>query len=187
MYENQQAKGTEMGSRLRSARVALRDRYSRDPEAAIAVTGAVSVPSDPDDPLHNDVRITGYPDVVLQTGLHPALGGMGDQPCPGDILSAALVSCMESTILSAADLMDIKLRSVHVEVVNAADLRPVFRVNDDEPLKGVGLSLTALVEPEPGTDPERVARLLEVAERGSAMLQMLRGGAEVDTRMESNA
>ena len=63
--------------------------------------------------------VTGSPGspVEMTIANHPALGGDGSGPCPGELLAMALAACMDGTIRMTADLMEIELDRIRVEVV----------------------------------------------------------------------
>jgi len=63
----------------------------------------------------------------LTVGQHPALGGDGSGPCPGELVTMALAACMDGTVRGIADLMEIELDRIRVEVVNRGDVREMLR------------------------------------------------------------
>ena len=138
-------------------------------------------PSDPSDPQHCVVAPTDFPQVQLQSGLHPAAGGTGDVPCSGDILAAALVICEESTIRSVAANMGVALDSVQVEARIHWDFRGTMAVDRAVPVGATKIELQSQVKVKEGVDQERAQRLLASAERYCSTLQTLRHGVEVDT------
>lgn len=67
-------------------------------------------------------------------GIHRAVGGYHDAPNPGDILCAALASCLDSTIRIIADRLGITLTSLEVDVTAEVDVRGTLVVNRDIPV-----------------------------------------------------
>jgi uncharacterized OsmC-like protein len=62
---------------------------------------------------------------VWRSGAHPAVGGVGDMPRPGDLLLAALAACEEVTLRMVAANLGLEL--THVEVVAEGDSDPPIR------------------------------------------------------------
>ncbi len=75
------------------------------------------------DPFRSKVLMNSELNTPMKTGLHRAVGGEHDYPNPGDILCAALASCMESTIRMIADRLEIELFHTKVLVEAIADVR----------------------------------------------------------------
>jgi uncharacterized OsmC-like protein len=156
----------------------LTERYRREPEAAVAEMGAVCS-SDPSDPKRWSVKGTPGSTVELQMGNHPALGGDGSAPCPGEVLSMALASCMYESVRVIAGLMKVRLDAINVEVVNRGDLRGFFGLSDAPPPPDIGFSMRVEVVPTAGEDPRTIADLLAAAEQSSAVLNVMRSGVPV--------
>ena len=167
---------------LRAIQAPLRDRYREDAAAARVTTAARSVPSDLDDPRHCAVAPSGFPELVIRSGLHPAAGGAGDTPCSGDILAAALAICEETTIRSVAANMGVELESVDVQATIHWDFRGTLAVDREVPVGATAIDLRTRVRVKGGADPERARRMLASAERYCSTLQTLRAGvADVRT------
>lgn len=166
---------------LRSIQAPLKERYREDPGAAEVVTTARSVPYNPDDPQHCVVAPVAFPQVQIHSGLHPAAGGMGDVPCSGDILAAALVICEESTIRSVAANMGVPLESVDVEVNIHWDFRGTMAVDRDVPVGAIRIDLRSRIKVMEGVNQDRAQRLLGSAERYCSTLQTLRNGVALET------
>ena len=100
----------------------LRDRYASDPDSAQITLSVRSAPTDLADPLHCGVTPDSTKGVLWNSGAHPAVGGVGDTPCSGDLLLAALAACQEVTLrMVAANLgLDLTL----VEVIAEGDWDP---------------------------------------------------------------
>jgi uncharacterized OsmC-like protein len=152
-----------------------------DPTSAAVITTARSVPFDPSDPQHCLVAPTGFPEVQIRSGLHPAAGGTGEVPCSGDILATALVICEESTIRSVAANMGIELDSVEVEAEIHWDFRGTMGVDRNVPVGATRIELSSNVKVKEGVDQERAERFLRSAERYCSTLQTLRHGVEVNS------
>jgi uncharacterized OsmC-like protein len=166
---------------LRNIQAPLRERYRADPDSALVVTEARSMPSDLSDPRHCSVAPSGFPEVTIRAGLHPAAGGAGDTPCSGDILASALAICEESTIRSVAANMGVELESVHVDVRIHWDFRGTLAVDREVPVGATGIEMRTDIKVKDGVDPERAKRMLASAERYCSTLQTLRNGVSVTT------
>jgi uncharacterized OsmC-like protein len=166
---------------LRNIQAPLKESYRADPDSALVITEAQSMPSDLSDPRHCSVAPSGFPEVTIHAGLHPAAGGAGDTPCSGDILASALAICEESTVRSVAANMGVELESVHVDVRIHWDFRGTLAVDREVPVGATGIEMRTQVKVKDGVDPERAKRMLASAERYCSTLQTLRHGVPVTT------
>jgi uncharacterized OsmC-like protein len=108
-------------------------------------------------------------------------GGVGDTPCSGDILAAALAICEESTLRAVAANMGIELESVETDVRIHWDFRGTMAIDRRVPVGATGAEMRTRVRVKEGVDTERAERLLSSAERYCSTLQTLRNGVEVRT------
>jgi hypothetical protein len=96
---------------LRKDQGALRKRYRVDaPGEALVTDTATSAAKAGDSPMWGSVQIgaSGF-DVAAPVGVHRAVGGRHDLPVPGDILCAALVACVDTTIRILSNNLGIPL------------------------------------------------------------------------------
>jgi uncharacterized OsmC-like protein len=91
----------------------------------------------------------------------------------------ALAACMDSSIRLYADLMEIELDRIRVEVVNRGDMRGFLRVLDVEPPTDTGITMTVELEASGATE-ERLAKLRQTAEAASGVLGMLQNQIPVE-------
>ena len=156
----------------------LADQCRADPAKAVGEMRAVcdSVPGTP-----MTWSGTGSPGSQreLTTGHHPALGGDGCGPCPGELVTMALAACMDGSVRMVADLMEIELDRIRVEVVNRGDIREILRINDVDVPGPTGITMTIEIEAS-GESEERLAKLRSAAVANSAVLNMLRGQTPVE-------
>ena len=173
-----------MTSILKPIHRSLAEQARVDPSRLIMEMGATSS-SAPGDPLRWTVR--GLPSWQGEqaVGLHEAVGGDGSAPCPGELVSMALAACMDGSIRWVADLMEIELESIDVEVVARGDVRRYLGLGDMPAPPSTGISVRVDVRATPGQDPERVQAMLAAAERASDVLGMLRHPIPVALTMES--
>ena len=150
----------------------LADQCRADPYRAVSEMRAVS-DSAPGDPLK--WTVTGSPgsqdEMVI--GLHPSAGGDGSAPCPGELVAMALAACMDGSIRLYADLMEIEVERIRVEVVSRGDMRGFLRVKDIDLPVDTGITMTVHLETRGATE-ERLAQLRQRAEAASGVLGMLR-------------
>lgn len=67
-------------------------------------------------------------------GIHRAVGGDHDYPNPGDLLSAALAACFDSTLRMVADHLGVRLQFVEVKVEVECDVRGCLMVERSVPV-----------------------------------------------------
>ena len=151
----------------------LADQCRDDPTRAVSEMRAVC-DSATGDPLK--WTVTGSPgwQSEMTVGLHPAVGGDGSAPCPGELVTMALAACMDGSVRLFADLMEIEVDRIRVEVVNRGDMRDFLRVKDVDIPNDFGITMTVKLEARGATE-ERLAKLRETAEAASGVLNMLRG------------
>jgi uncharacterized OsmC-like protein len=92
----------------------------------------------------------------------------------------ALAACMDGTIRSIADLLELRLASIRVEVVNRGDIREYVHLMNSPAPPNTGISMTVEVRPKEGEDPAKVEKLRAAAARESAVLNLVRSGAPVE-------
>ena len=159
----------------------LTDLYQREPQRALiadsASTSSQVVPVT--DPLHGQVTTAGH---GIDIGVHPAVGGDGDGPIPGELLAAALASCLDSTLRIIANRLGIQLRRLAVTATGEVDVRGTLMVSPDVPVGFLGFQLTVDLEAEPGTRPAMLKALANAAEASCVVMQTLRNGTGVATQ-----
>lgn len=160
---------------------ALRARYQTEPAAAWVTDHARTHSADPHDPFHFVVEPMVGSGVQLPVGVHEAVGGVHDAPCPGDILCAALAACQDSSIRLVAYVLGVELTSLTVRVTAEVDVRGALAVDARVPVGFQSLHCDVHLVPRAGTPPELLARLREGAERCCVVLQTLRQPPTVQT------
>src|SRR3974377_2504441 len=81
----------------------LRERYRIAANEAYIVDSAKTVRDGSEDPFHSTVAPGDGYGALWRVGIHRAVGGFHDLPNPGDILCAALASCLLYTFRIIAD------------------------------------------------------------------------------------
>lgn len=152
---------------LRSVQAPLKERYKREPEAAVVTlraegelgAGAIACSVEAGRAL-------------VAAGLHPASGGDGSLACSGDMLLQALVACAGVTLQAVATALEFRLNGGTVTAEGDLDFRGTLGVDKAAPVgfRAVRLSFSLETdEPE-----ERIATLTRLTERYCVVLQTLR-------------
>lgn len=166
----------------RDRQLPLYSQYKETPEAATITDRAVATDGVETDPFHGTVE-PGSQDygVAWSYGVHEAIGGFHDAPNPGDLLCAALATCLDSTIRIIADRLDVELVDLAVDVTADVDVRGTLVVERDVPVGFQSMAVRVDLDPEPGADPGLVEQLKQAAEYSCVNLRTLMSGVPVET------
>jgi uncharacterized OsmC-like protein len=151
---------------LRALQAPLKERYRRDPAAAVLTlraSGDINTPS-------VTCRLsTGQ--ALVEAGLHPATGGNGLSACSGDMLLEALVACAGVTLSAVATALGIALDGGTLTAEGDLDFRGTLGVAKDAPVgfREIRLSFDLRTQ----SPPDQVAKLLELTERYCVVYQTL--------------
>jgi uncharacterized OsmC-like protein len=160
--------------RLRQA--PLRESYELDPRTAVVIDQArscsKSIPAT--QPLYGTVVFDDPANTQLQVALHHGVGGDSDLPVPGDILCAAVASCLDSTIRVIANFLGIALRELSVKVESEVDLRGTLRMDKDVSVAFGAIRVEVTMIPEGDVDEATLTAVLTAAEQSCVVLQTLR-------------
>ena len=164
---------------IKAIQAPLRERYQADPASAPLTLRVRSAPSDLANPLHCAVSPDSVPGAVLRSGAHPAVGGVGDVPCSGDLLLAALAACQEVTLRMVAANHGIELTSVEVVAEGDWDPRGTLGMGRGFPVGLTAIRCTTTVGLAGKVNEDRAARLLRSAERYCVVRHTLGGNVDV--------
>jgi uncharacterized OsmC-like protein len=134
------------------------------------------------DPLHGKITAGGY---VIPIAVHSAVGGDSDGPVPGDLLCAALASCVDSTIRIVANRLGLMLNSVNVRVTGEVDVRGTLCLQPDVPVGFQTMHLSVLLSAKHGSSQKLIAALFKGTERSCVILQTLQSALKITTQFES--
>jgi uncharacterized OsmC-like protein len=169
---------------VRVAQETLRTVYKLAPDAARAMSYASTVDRDPTDAFRATLFVgAGDADVVPFAAEH-ALGGPNGMPAASDFLCGALAASQDSNIRMAANRWGVPLDGLNVEVRGWFDVRGAMSLNTSVPVGFQGMQCTVRLAVAPGTDDERVARMLIEAEQSCIVLATLRRALPVYMRLE---
>jgi uncharacterized OsmC-like protein len=160
---------------LRALQAPLRDRYRRDPAAALTPLAATAA--------FGGDRVTctvaGFAGPV-RAGLHPATGGDGSDACSGDLLLEAVLACAGVTLRSVATAMGVDLGSVSLRADAVFDARGTLGIDRSA---AVGIQdLVVSVEVTGDVDDASLQRLAHSTERYCVVGQSLREPPRVVVR-----
>jgi uncharacterized OsmC-like protein len=168
-------------SNIAERQTALATTYQQDPKQAwitdVACTGTHS--ENIQDTLHTEVTVAG---VDIAIGVHKAVGGDGDAPVPGELLSAALAGCLDSTIRLIADRLNINLMRLAVVASAEVDVRGTLKLNPNVPVEFQKMHLSVDLEAAADTNPAMLNALVQAAESSCVVLQTLRQPNEISTQ-----
>jgi len=165
----------------------LRERYRSVPAEAWISDSAQTIDACGEDPFHGTVVPANGAGAPLRFGVHRAVGGFHDRPNPGDILSAALAACFDSTLRILAEHLGIGLESLEVTVAAECDVRGCLHVERSVPVGFQRMRCHVRLQPVEGVDEKRIQMLLAAAESSCVVLQTLRNGVNVEARVEAGA
>ena len=160
--------------------------YKQEPSAAWVVDKA-RTDYQPSDPLHTRVVMGPEDQGRLDVALHTAVGGESDLPVPGDILAAALATCLDSTIRCVTDRLGAQLEHLCVSVRAEVDVRGTLMVDPHVPVGFQGLHVDLDLRLAEGAPEGAVDKILMLAENCCVVLQTLRSGVPVSLRKLTQA
>lgn len=159
----------------------LRQHYQQDPSAAWISDQAVARPAGRSGPFHGEVVPGEDGSVRWAYGIHRAVGGDHDAPNPGDLLSAALAACLQSSTRMIAAWLAVSLRDIEVAVTAHADVRGTLLVDSTVPVGFQSLHCKVTLETPSNLDGDALRALMAGAERACVVMQTIKGGTEVTT------
>ena len=167
---------------MKARQTPLQQKYALDgvPVWVIdeARTSSANIPAS--QPLYTQVTIGDTAPVEQSIGVHSAVGGRCDLPNPGEMLAAALASCLDSTTRIIANRLGIPLTRLEVSVSAKVDVRGTLRVKNDVPVGFQDMDVRVEVASVPGVSDEQIGMLIKAAEHSCVVLQTLRNAPRID-------
>lgn len=160
----------------------LRKYYHGTPDAAWVHDHARTVDSNvpANHPLHGHVVCGEGIPVDLPVSVHKAVGGESDFPCPGEILAAALASCLDTAIRMIANLKGITLSHLEVNVSFSADVRGTLMTGENVPVGFQIAHMRVDLQTKGDLSKPHLNALIDAAERSCVILQTLRAPPTVE-------
>jgi uncharacterized OsmC-like protein len=109
----------------------------------------------------------------IPVSVHKAVGGESDFPCPGEILAAALASCLDTAVRMIANLKGITLCHLEVQVTFGADVRGALMTGDNVPVGFQTAHMKVDLKTSCGMSKSHLNALIDAAERSCVILQTL--------------
>ena len=157
---------------IRALQAPLKERYQRDPGAALITLKAEGRLGE-----HLTCKVdTGR--ALVEAGLHPATGGDGLSVCSGDMLLEALVACAGVTLRAVATAIGIELRGGTVRAEGDLDFRGTLGVTKEAPVGFQRIRLRFELDTD-GTE-EQLTTLIRLTERYCVVYQTLRRSPEIE-------
>ena len=162
---------------LRASQAPLKERYRREPEAALITLAAAG---ELGEGVSCSVQ-TGR--AIAEAGLHPASGGDGSQLCSGDMLLEALVACAGVTLRAVATSLGIEVHSGTVRAEGDLDFRGTLAVDREAPVGFAAIRLC--FELDADADREQLDTLLKLTERYCVVFQTLAVPPQLSATLET--
>jgi uncharacterized OsmC-like protein len=157
---------------LRAMQTPIKERYRRDPQAAVVTLKARGTLDD----AHIACKVeTGR--ALAIAGLHPATGGSGLELCSGDMLLEALVACAGVTVKAVATALEIALTAGTVSAEGDLDFRGTLGVVKDAPVGFAQIRLRFELATDAPQD--KLDQLLKLTERYCVVYQTIKSGPPV--------
>lgn len=159
--------------------------YHQEPEAALITDQAQTYGGEDQDPFHGSVLIGQEDkDSRMDFGIHSAVGGFHDMANPGDMLCAALASCMDSTTRVLAGHFRIGFKHLAVKVKAELDVRGTLLVDGSVPVGFQRINCEIEYEAVEGTSRDSMTKVFQMAEHCCVVMQTLKGGVEIQTNIK---
>jgi len=152
---------------LRALQAPLKQRYKTDPGSATTPLQSVGDFRDPG--ITCTVQTSAGP---VRAGLHPAVGGTGEDACSGDMLLQALVACAGVTLRSVATAMGLQVGAVRIAASSSFDARGTLGIDRDVEVGVATILIEVTVSGE--LDERDLQRLAASTERYCVVGQSLR-------------
>lgn len=159
--------------KLLPRQIPLRMLYKLSPKKAWVIDHA-STSSDfvaADQPLYGHVTFGDGIASQQPIALHKAVGGRSDLPVPGDLLAAAIASCLDSTTRAVANLFRIKLKTLKIDVSLGVDIRGTLKMDKSVPVGFQNIDIDVEIAADGDVPEKKVWRLVETAEKSCVVIQ----------------
>ena len=160
--------------------------YKHDPKPATIIDSAKTTSEcvTAATPVYGQVIIGDSGAAPVNVGVHKAVGGRSDFPNPGEILSAAIAACLDSTIRIISNRMGFRLRRLEVAVDAIVDVRGTLLVDPHVPVGFQKIDVGIQLETEEDVPEQMMTAILKAAEHSCVVIQTLRGAPEISVSSE---
>lgn len=176
---------TDAATKLREKQKPLKDKYRSDPSSALVT---LSSSGSLDQGLSCSLATASQAKKIA--GLHPAAGGPGfdasGELCSGDMLLESLVACFGVTVRAVATSMGIPIEGGSVTCHGDLDFRGTLGIKgpDGEAVPVGFKSIRLIVRLEVGDEhKDSVEKLIQLSERYCVVLQTIKQGVSVETKL----
>ena len=177
----------EAAASLRAKQKPLKEKYTSDPSSAfvtLSSTGSL-------DPVNLTCSLASGAAAQRVAGLHKAAGGRGvdlsGELCSGDMLLESLVACFGVTIRAVSTAMSIPVSAGSIIAEGDLDFRGTMGVKDSNPDTKVPVgfqNIRLIVRLEVDDEyKSSVEKLISLSERYCVVLQTLKAGVNVETKL----
>lgn len=170
---------------VRERQLPVRTRYQDAPDAAWvfdhARTSDAQIPAH--HPLHGHAICGEGIPVSIPVSVHRAVGGESDFPCPGELLAAALASCLDTAIRMVANIKGIELKHLEVHVSLGADVRGALMTGDNVSVGFQSGHMKVEIQAMDALPEAHLSALVAAAERSCVILQTLRAPPTVKVEL----
>jgi uncharacterized OsmC-like protein len=163
---------------LRQRQAPLKERYTADPSSARTTITVHSV-TEGSDPTRSTIAADANPDWTWNSTAHPFAGGLGDDPCSGDLLLASLAACQEVTLRMVAGVMGVVLDKVEVIVEGDMDFLGTMGLDQETPVGFTDIRTKVNIVADAPVD--RLERLAQRAERYCVVASTLKQSPRMET------
>lgn len=161
---------------MKGRQAPLRESYIRQPAAA-QITDHATTRCDrirPEDPLYTEVEFGDVNRSRLPVSLHKGVGGLSDLPVPGELFSAAIAGCLDSTIRVIANMFGLQIETLEVNVEADVDLRGTLRIDPKVQTAFQDIRVTVNLVPVTNVPKPHLDAIIAAAEQSCVVLQTLR-------------
>ena len=162
---------------LRGLQAPIKDRYKREPGAALVTLKAKGTLDDQNIACNVE---TGR--ALATAGLHPATGGSGLELCSGDMLLQALVACAGVTLKAVATALAVPLRSAGVSAEGDLDFRGTLGVAKEAPVGFAAIRLAFEIDAD--APEEKLDQLRKLTERYCVVYQTIRSAPPIEVTIK---
>ncbi|NQY14568.1 MAG: OsmC family protein [Henriciella sp.] len=167
---------------MKSRQAPLREGYVRMPTTA-QITDHATTRSDriqPDQPIYTEIEFGDANRTRLPIALHKGVGGNSDLPVPGELLCAAIASCLDSTIRVISNMFGLAIETLEVHAEAEVDLRGTLRMDPNVPTAFQKISVSVNLVPRDEVPKEHLDAIVSAAEQSCVVLQSLRTPPQID-------